>query len=118
MCRLLQSLLVLKGLIMLCILVDFPIYVYIDTKSKGLPILYFKGSQVDASKLWCISVPEDRFNLCKQCRCCISSCFSLFAKVPVWEGGRIQRVEMGDSTKTSVIGFTEIYLKFLETMRV
>ena len=25
---------------------------------------------------------------------------------------------MGDTTKTSVIGFTEIYLKFLETMRV
>ena len=22
---------------------DFPIYVYIDTKSKGLPILHFKG---------------------------------------------------------------------------
>ena len=33
-------------------------------------------------------------------------------------GGRIQRVEMGDTTKTSVIGLTEIYLKFLETMRV
>ena len=29
----------------LCILMEFPIH--IDTVSMGLPILYFKGSQVD-----------------------------------------------------------------------
>ena len=50
-----------------CIL-DFPIH--IDTISMGLPIVYFKGSQVDFSKLhvWCIFVPEGCFNLSKQCR--------------------------------------------------
>ena len=32
----------------LCILMDFPIH--IDTLGMGLPILYFKGSQVDVSK--------------------------------------------------------------------
>ena len=29
----------------------------------GLPILYFKGSQVDVSKLLCTFVPEGCFNL-------------------------------------------------------
>ena len=81
----------------LCILMDFPIY--IDTMSMGLPILYFKGSQVEITmygsqveitKLRCISVPEGCFNPSTQCRpwwnealCCISSVSSLFAKVPV-----------------------------------
>ena len=45
---------------------DFPIH--IDTISLGLPIMFFKGSQVDVSKLYCISVPEGCFNLSKQCR--------------------------------------------------
>ena len=36
----------------LCILVDFSIH--IDTISMGLPILYFMGSQIQVSKLWCI----------------------------------------------------------------
>ena len=34
----------------------------------GLPIGYFNGSQVDFSKLLCISVPEGCFDLSKQCR--------------------------------------------------
>ena len=37
----------------------FPIL--FDTKSMRLPIVYFKGSQVEFSKLWCISDPEDYF---------------------------------------------------------
>ena len=45
---------------------DFPID--IDTISMGLPIVYFKVSHVQFSKLWCNSVPEDCFNLSKQCR--------------------------------------------------
>ena len=49
-----------------CILMDFPIP--IDTLSMGLPIVYFKGSQVEFSKLLCISVPEGCFNYSKQCR--------------------------------------------------
>ena len=63
----------------------------------GLPIVYFKGSQIDFSKLLCISVPEGSFNLWKKCipmnsaLCCISSGSSLFAKVlfygfPVYKG--------------------------------
>ena len=40
---------------------DFPIY--IDTFSIGHPIVYFKGSQVDFSKLWCISVLDGCFIL-------------------------------------------------------
>ena len=39
----------------LCIQMDFPIH--IDTISVGLPIVYFKASQVDFSKLRSISVP-------------------------------------------------------------
>ena len=35
--------------ITLCILVDLPIH--INTKSMGLPIVHFKGSQVEFSKL-------------------------------------------------------------------
>ena len=42
-------------------MMDFPIH--IDTISMGLPIVYFKGSQVEFSILWCIFVPEDHFNL-------------------------------------------------------
>ena len=42
------ALLSLSGLTF-CILMDFPIH--IDTISKGLLILYFKGSQVESSKL-------------------------------------------------------------------
>ena len=47
-------------------LVDFPIH--IDTIGIGLPIVYFKGSQVEFSNFSCISLPEDCFNLRKQCR--------------------------------------------------
>ena len=36
-------------LLILCILMDFSIY--IDTISMGLPIVYLKGSQVEISKL-------------------------------------------------------------------
>ena len=44
-------LLVLKYLqqLTLCIPMDFPIH--IDTISMGVPIIYFKGSQVDFSKI-------------------------------------------------------------------
>ena len=49
-----------------CIRTDFPIL--IDTISVGLPIVYFKGSQVEFSKLWCFSVPDGCLNLRKQCR--------------------------------------------------
>ena len=49
----------------LCILMDFPIT--IDTISMGSSILQFKASQVEFSKLWCISVHESCFNLSKQC---------------------------------------------------
>ena len=45
----------------LCVLMDFPIQ--IDTISMGLPIMYFKGSQIEFSKLECFSVPECCFNL-------------------------------------------------------
>ena len=40
----------------LCILMGFP--KHIDTISMGLPIEYFKESQVEFSKFWYISVPE------------------------------------------------------------
>ena len=50
----------------LCILIDFPIP--IDTVSMGLSIVHFKGSQVEFSKLRCISFPDDCFNFSKQCR--------------------------------------------------
>ena len=43
---------------------DFPIH--IDTVSHGLPIVDFKGSQVEVSKLSCISVPDLCFNLRKR----------------------------------------------------
>ena len=42
----------------LCILMDFPIP--IGTISMGLPIVYFKGSQVEFSKLGCISDPSSQ----------------------------------------------------------
>ena len=42
----------------LCILIYFPIH--INTISMGLPIVFFKGSQVEFFKLWCISVSEGR----------------------------------------------------------
>ena len=44
----------------LCIQKDFPIHV--NTISMGLLIVYFKGSQIEFSKLLCIS--EGCFNLC------------------------------------------------------
>ena len=40
--------------------------VLIDTINIEFPILYFKGSQVDFSKLGFISVPEGCFYLIKQ----------------------------------------------------
>ena len=33
-------------------------HAYFDTISMGLPIVYFKGTKVEVSKLWCISVNE------------------------------------------------------------
>ena len=50
-----------------------------DTISLGLPIVYFKGSRVEFSKLSGISVPEGCFNLGKLCRLwvftvCLSTC--------------------------------------------
>ena len=39
--------------------------IHIDTISMGLPILYFKGSQVEILKLLCISVPNGYFKLNK-----------------------------------------------------
>ena len=64
---------------------DFPIH--IDTIRIELSIVYLKESQVDSSKLVCISVPEGCFNLSNQCRpglnsglCCILSGYSLFAR--------------------------------------
>ena len=44
------------GPLTLCILIDFSIFT--ATISTGLPILNFKGSQVEVSKLRCFSVPE------------------------------------------------------------
>ena len=54
------------GTLTLFVQVVFPIH--IDTISKGLSILHFKESKVEVSKSRCISVPEDCFNLSKQCR--------------------------------------------------
>ena len=48
------------------IFVNFP--KHIDTISMELPIVYFKGSNVEHSKLRCISAPEGCFNLSKQRR--------------------------------------------------
>ena len=31
--------------------------------SMGWPILHFKGSQAEFSKLWCISIPEGCLNI-------------------------------------------------------
>ena len=39
---------------------------HIDTIRMGLPIVYFKGSQVEIFKLSCIPVLEDCFDLSKQ----------------------------------------------------
>ena len=51
----------------LCIPMDFPMH--IDTIRMGQPIVYFKGSQLEFSKLQCISVHEENFfDLSKQCR--------------------------------------------------
>ena len=41
----------------LYILMDYPMH--IDRISIGLSIVYFKGSHVEFSRLWCISVHED-----------------------------------------------------------
>ena len=53
--------------ITLCILMDFPIHV--DTIRIGQPIVHFKGSQVEFSKLQCISVHDE-------------NCFYLSNRVP------------------------------------
>ena len=45
---------------------EFPIH--IDTIRIELSTLYFKGSYVEISIKLCISVPDDSFNLSKQCR--------------------------------------------------
>ena len=37
--------------------------IHTDTIGTGLPIVYFKGSQAEFSKLRCMSVPKGRFNL-------------------------------------------------------
>ena len=37
--------------------------IHIDTVRMELFILYYKGSQVELSKIWCISDPEDCFIL-------------------------------------------------------
>ena len=50
----------------LCILMAF--LIHIDTKSMGLPSMYFKGSKFEISNVWCISVPEGCFDRSKQCR--------------------------------------------------
>ena len=78
----------LARLLTLCILMDLPIH--IDTISMGLPIVHFKGLQIEISKLWCFSVPGGCSDISKQGRpwwnaalCCISSGSSLFAKVPI-----------------------------------
>ena len=47
-------------------LMGFPIH--IDTRDMELSIVHFKGSHVEFSKLFCISVPEGCFNLSKQCK--------------------------------------------------
>ena len=41
----------------LCILKNVPIH--IDTISIGLSTVYFNGSQVELSKLWCSFVPDE-----------------------------------------------------------
>ena len=41
---------------------------HVDRISMKFFILYFMGSQVEISKLRCISVPEGCFYLDKQCR--------------------------------------------------
>ena len=72
-------------LLTLFILMDFCMHV--DKISMELPILHFKGSQVDFSMWWCISVRRFFFHLCKQCRpwwnaalSSISAGSALFAK--------------------------------------
>ena len=42
---------------------DYPMHA--DRLSRELSILYFKGFQVEISKLWCISVVKICFYLCK-----------------------------------------------------
>ena len=62
-----QDLDFLSNMLTVCILMDFPIHS--DTISMGrLPIVYFVGSQLEFSKLRCISVTEGCFNFSKQCR--------------------------------------------------
>ena len=68
--------------------IDFPIYIYMIR--KDLYILCFKRSQVEISKFWYVSVPEDCLHFSKQSRPSydawgISSESSLFAKVPVYK---------------------------------
>ena len=49
-----------------CFLIDLSLRN--DTIFMELPFEYFKGSHVEFSKLWCISIPEGCFYLSKQCR--------------------------------------------------
>ena len=63
---------------------DFPIH--IDTISMGLPILYLKGSKVEISKIWCISVAEGCFNPSKQ--------WVFTAREPIKGFFRIQRINL------------------------
>ena len=41
---------------------------YIDTINMGIPIMHFKGSLVEFTKLQCISVSEVYLNLTEPCR--------------------------------------------------
>ena len=52
-----------KSSLTLFILMDFPMHV--DRISMELPILYFKGSRVEVSKLLCISVEKICLYLCR-----------------------------------------------------
>ena len=61
----LHSFKVISRHLTLCILEVFAIH--IDTISMGLPIVYFKESQLEFPKLRCMFVSEDCFYIRKQC---------------------------------------------------
>ena len=75
----------------------FPLH--IDTKSMDLIILYLWGSNLEFAEYWCILSLTICFNLKEQCRpdemqqlaYCISSGYSLFAKVLVYGVSKIRR---------------------------
>ena len=85
--------------------------IHIDTIGMGLPIVYFKGSQVEVFKL-CISVPEGCFKQTVQMKCCIKLHFIWVFTVcqstqgfPVYKGLRaIEKYFSYFSTKTYVVG--------------